>query len=246
MTLAEMHWELEQEVDKLDSEGLIDLTPTQKDSLLTRASYKFVLNSQDADKHPTKRGFETDSTRIFQLSTLHVKAPEVQPAITATLLANTNNVYEVDFTNLIHSHILLTRVRADITKGNCTKTYITATPQQTDDPWTTFTQPSFDWGRIPTYVGRSVTNLDTDSLYLETNSDFTISNVYIDYLKAPRTLYIGGYTHIDPAITTPTESDLPDTFHRQIVTIAARLALSDIQNIQGVQTTTPHVQEDFS
>ncbi|GIU70138.1 MAG: hypothetical protein KatS3mg002_1374 [Candidatus Woesearchaeota archaeon] len=230
MTIQQLHYELELEVNKIDSNDRIDLLPAEKDAYLNRAIWIWFKNRYGSEK--PKRGFETDQLRISNLASLHIKSPELQPPLTPTLLSN--GIYEVKLNNLDYNYFVLTRARADIIKDNCTETQVQVKLVETDDMnEMRFLKPSFKWKRINARFGRSSDKSETQSLYLDTGNDFIISNVYIDYLKQPNIVFIGGYDRTAIGLgnsQTPVQCDIDSSFHSEIVSIARQEVERDLLN----------------
>jgi len=248
-----MHYEFDQELDKVASEDRPDILPAQKDSYIQKAIT--IWTKSRYGPHAGK-GFETDQERISSLGNLHVKSPELQTVIVPTQLPNGD--YEVELTtatNLLHEYYVLTRARVEIEQSGCTKT-IRVDQIQTDDETTTFTKPNFLWGQVPARFGRSSANTDTQSIYFETNNLFTINNVWLDYLKKPDVVYADGYDHITGTSGPFTNSgtlfgnnavncDIDEIFHHEIISLAVSEVRSDLTDLQGTQLKQIRIKQDF-
>ena len=249
MSIKEMHYEFEQELDKLSSEDRPDILPAQKDSYLNKAIHIWCKARYGIHQD---RGFETDQERISNLANLHIKSPELQPAIVPIL---TNGIYEVELSttnNLTYQYLFLTRIRAEIKDDTCTKTTDNLKPHQTDDTFNTFTKPSLKWGRVPVRFGKSSQTSTEQSVYLETDG-FTVEKVYLDYIKTPNTVFSDGYTHINGTLTdsgtlfdiNSVNCDIDESFHHEIVSLAVEEVRSDLSDIQGTQLKKLRTQLDF-
>jgi hypothetical protein len=230
MQIAEMHYQFKVKVDKVDSLKNRNFLPAEIDWLLNEAIDIFVEQRYKPDS--TGVGFEVDQTRIDELSTLVIKYPLLQPAITPTLVAN--GIYKVELSKptLAYDYRHLIRVSGKMAKQGCTtKIFYDPMVVQHDDLTSSLTnyhnKPDFQWGIIPMVIGKGNQN---SALYLYTNGDFIIPEVHLEYIKKPDKVSIGGYTYIDGNPSLQTNCDLPEKTHREIVDIAALLAKGDLEN----------------
>lgn len=283
MRIDQMHYNFDLEVDRIASNANPYFAPWEKDEYLNKAIWKFLKDRYKIDPR-TKKGFETDQSRISQLATLHIKSPELQPAVEATKLDN--GIYEVnldllgdDINGQFFRYLFLTNGYIKARKGNC-ETYIDITQWQSDDDVTIYTDSSWTWRRVTANFGKSTYNhpvidqnvvrddsndttalLDVNnrysndksmSLYFNTltkyfEEEFEVLEVYLSYIKYPNRVFIGGYDHIDTLSRSDSPQihcDIDDGFHDEIVRIAARLALGDIQDQLGLQIGLQKTLED--
>jgi len=113
------------------------------------------------------------------------------------------SLFEAPLSLLDNELLFVTRIRATITKGTCTKE-VKVDQVQTDDlndalidP---FNRPNFNTGDVLGVFGQSsissVTVLNptgTGSLYLYTDGTFTVDEVFIEYIKYPARMWFGNY-----------------------------------------------------
>ena len=253
MLIDEMHFEFELRLDRIASQDREDLFPAERDAYLNRAILFFAKDRYN-DDNAKRFGFETNQERISNLANLHIKSPYLQPAVVPIQIAD--GLYELKLNSLLHRYLFLTSAKVKITKDNCSKT-IDAISWQIDDVKTVYSQPSFDWGRVHLNFGKSTTvapanNIDLGSLYLDTLDkkgiqQFDINEIYVNYVKYPNRVCLGGYKHIDdqtPAITTPvSHCDIDAGFHDEIVNLAVQFAFGDIQDPTGYQIYTQQTQQ---
>lgn len=247
MTIAQLHHEFKLEANKIDSNDRPDLLPAEIDAYLNKAIWLFVKSRYGSET--PKRGFETDQLRISNLASLHVKSPELQPVITPSSL--NNGIYEVKLTTptLSYNYLALTRARVNIAKSGCTSTNDLIKVIETDDRANLrFIKPSYTWKRINARFGKSSDGSNNQSLYLDTGSDFTISNVYIDYLKYPNTVYLGSYDRSLIGLTTsntPVQCDIDSAFHPEIVSLAVQELNRDLRDPQSYQISRDKTTKEF-
>jgi hypothetical protein len=157
MRIDQMHYNFELELDRVASNDRPDFMPWEIDEYLNKAIWKFVKTRYGISQ--TKFGFETNQKRIDELSSLHIKSPEVQPPVIPINLGNGR--WEVRLSSLGNNlngqyfrYLFLTAAEVVIRKGNCTKK-IRHTSWQTDDRKLSLTEPSWKWNRVLANFGRS-------------------------------------------------------------------------------------------
>lgn len=224
MTIEELHYDLKYKLDKVDSLDTDNLLPAEIDWILNEAISLFVKQRYDRNNFK-KLGFEGNQKRIDDLKTLVIKSPtSSQPGIPVQQIGP--NMYELILSNFNYDYLFLIRLSVKIKKTNCGEKIISVEQSEHDDLNTIlfndpFRKPSFEWSRIPIVFGRTDTTLDDKgSIYLYTDSTFTIEEVYPEYLKEPNKVSIGNYQYLDGSIATKTECDLPKETHREIIDIA--------------------------
>ena len=224
MTVKELHYDFNVKLDKVDSLQNVNFLPAEIDWILNEA-ISLITKQKFGTNNSKRTGFEGNEKRIQDLKTLHIKCPTVvQPAI---IPASVNDGrYEVKLSDLEFDFLFLTRGTAKATKTGCGSKILGLKEVQNDDlndilddP---FWKPSFEWKVVPVNFGRTDTLAeDKGSLYLYTNEDFTIDEVYLEYIKVPNKISIGGYPDINTGVVKPVvECDLPQEIHNEIVDIA--------------------------
>lgn len=191
-----VHWNVKLGLNKIDSQFFTDVPSNIIDEELNRSQLIIIR-----DKLRSSLGFEFNRLIKSDLAPLVVLKEPVTP------VGN-----EIKFNNLNLLHF----VRADITakKGNCIKS-IYLTDKQLDDKshLNAIQESSFKWGRAIGYIGKdSSPTLDGTSLYIH-KPDFTILGSFIDYIKYPREVSIGGYDDINGNLKTTTEFE----FHKDMI-----------------------------
>jgi hypothetical protein len=178
MRIDQMHYNFELGIDRVASNDRPDFMPWEIDEFLNSAIMEFLKSRYNFNQE--RRGFEVDQYRISELSNLHIKSPELQPAVTPVNLGN--GLYEVRLDSLGNNingqffrYLFLTKAIITIRKGDCDKK-ITLNLHQTDDLKTVFNQPDWNWGQIHGMFGKStVTTIPVPVPAPNTDSpDFTI------------------------------------------------------------------------
>lgn len=158
MRIDQMHYNFLIELDRVAANDRPDMMPWEIDEYLNKAITKFVKNRYGFNDQ-VKRGFETDQSRIQAVGSLHIKSPEVQPAVVIPMVSP--GIYELRLNRLgeniagqFFRLMYLTKLRVKIRKDDCDKT-IDAAPWQIDDSKTLYTMPSWKWGRVHSNFGKS-------------------------------------------------------------------------------------------
>jgi hypothetical protein len=269
MLIDQMQYNFLLQKQRTDSEDRRDYEPYEIDEYLNAAIFLFCKKRFAFD--PNKRGFETDSLRLSQLSNLHIKSPQVQPGIAPVELQpglyelNLNRLGE-NLRNQYFRYMFLTEAYVDAHEDACNKC-INLKHSPSVQEIDTYSESSWLWRRVNYSFGKSTyqqehlsdlnmeivlspdttmdlvnnftrkfTNDELSSLYIDTRDrdkipQFTISKVYVSYIKYPNRVFSGGYDHVDglsTSLTEPIHCDIDEIFHDDIVRIAVRLSEKDI------------------
>lgn len=226
--LMEMHYDFLFKVNRVDSVNKENWIPAEIDWALNYAIETFV-KQRTGTSNNKQLGFEAIQKRIDDLKTLVIKSPTTQQAgLTPTLVST--GMYEVELSNLSFPYLFYLRGQADIVKSGCSSRTAKMVQVQHDDlsEAGSFHGPNWTWGIIPIVFGRSDNVADGEgSIYLYTDNLFTISTVYVEYLKRPNKVCIGTYTYLDGTTPALTECDLPEHTHSEVVD----MAVADISKI---------------
>ena len=236
MNIQELHYSFNLKVDKIDSLDEDSFNDAERDWILDYATGIFVKQRLGINNNK-QQGFEVTTKRIDDLRSLHKKEFEIIPILYKTNLyeAPLNNITNPKDSTILKDYWFTTRLRADISKGTCTKN-IGIGPVQTDDLNNSlkysFYKPSFDWERVlVTFNDDSLDNNNPDeilgSIFIHTDS-FEVSKLYIDYIKKPNRVWLGTYNSLNGKLIAgtdnPIQSDLPEHTHEELTSLAAKLA----------------------
>jgi hypothetical protein len=179
MRIDQVHYRFDLAVDKIASSDRPDIRPWTKDEYLNMAIIKWLKDRFKIDFN-TNRGFETDSERISQLASLHIKSPELQPPLTPLNLGDGR--YEIRLNDLgdningqYFRYLFLTDAYIKARKDDCFK-YIGYTQWQMDDDTTVYSDSSWKWRRVLANFGRS-----TYAFQHLDNSDSSINGQEADF-----------------------------------------------------------------
>jgi len=253
-SIQEMHYDYKVKLDKVDSQAYKNLDTVKIDWILNDAYYLY-LDSKYGINNLYRVGFEVTQKRIDDLAVLHIKQNN-QPALTPTLAAA--GIYEVDLNDLAYPYAHLTRIWATASTDSCSNQVMGCIISQNDDMdnilGSPFYKPSFIWREIPINFGRSSEDTSYSSVFLYTNGEFTIDEVYIEYLKEPEKLWFGDYDYYDSlydnsgtliyqtGVDNPVGCELPNKQCREIVDIAVNETARFLQDPEFLQLTTNRKQ----
>lgn len=180
-----MHYEFKLLYDRVASNDRPDFMPWEVDAFLNQAIDIYVKTRTNFDKFIMQGktgqeiGFESTQFRIDELSSLHIKSPEVQPEILPDNVID--NVYEFKLNSLGNNingqyfrYMFATKIVLKIKKNGCSK-YITGLIWQTDDSKNTFNEPNYKWGRAHCNFGKSSTIIPSISNTNLLSPDYTLN-----------------------------------------------------------------------
>ena len=213
MVISRMHYEIKFRFNKLNSNHKEDFDPEIIDDAINKASddYVEIFYSGNNTKE-YKLGFEVTQQRSDMLSTLVVPEKQVSPTLVRT------NLYKMATSTLSPSyrHFL----RGWVTATGCTDMIPITIVRHNDLDYKlkdSNQKPNLQWRRC-------LGVFKTDGLYLYT--DYTITNVYIEYLRNPVKVFSGNYDSLErlqgdlTAYGTASpivHSDLPTQHHDLLV-----------------------------
>jgi hypothetical protein len=216
--------------DKVGGNDRRSYSSSQVDWLLNRAQDLLINNYVTL--------FEADSRRVNELATLHVKSPLQGsiPAIqasTASINNRTVYIYEANLGNLNFAHHSITRISGLLRNSNCD--YKARGRYIDNDDIDDALENSFDLDEksFLVNIGRSsvtVTGREPVSLYLYTLYPLPNSNVFVEYIKKPQRMSLGGYTYLDNVAAVLTECELPEILQSKLVETAVMLAYGNIND----------------
>lgn len=241
MQIELLHWELKKKIDKIASNEYRDFTRAEMDSFLNEAINIFV-ETHFSGNNKKQLSIEQDQQTIDKLSTLVVKSPNIQPMLTPYSSVAERGIYEFRLQDLDYEYLHYLNAKLKITDCDTLFDAKVVNHNQLDhflssSSW----KPSKKWLRTIMSFGESTSN-DGSSIYIYTNGEFEVDGLYLDYLRSPVEVTIGGYNDIDGNPKTKTECDLPSAYHDQIVNIAAKLATAVIENTLGYQLAENQIQ----
>lgn len=199
MRIEQLHHLVKLKANRIDSQDKLDIEPHEIDDYLNKAIWIYLKERFGVLPEQVKRGFETDQVRISQLSSLHIKSPQVQPAVTPIELAP--GLYEVRLNSLGRNingqyfrYLFLTSAIIKASKDGCTKD-IRLYHKQEDDTKNTYSSANWIWGQanynfgksnfVNTHVKPNTSNQDPDTtMNLEDNrprfNNDELSSLFID------------------------------------------------------------------
>lgn len=232
MNILELHYDFNLMADHVGGNDRRSFSKPEIDWLLNRAQDALMKQQVDV--------FELNSKKTHDLMSLHIKQP-LQPGIVATLhpdrIQSPNGniyVYELPldtagtlFNGLIYPYFSFTKVAATITKNGCD--YRATGKYMDNDDFEEGIKSSLQLDELTLFVniGKRVLT-EGSSMYIYSLYPIKDSKVYIEYIKKPRNICIGGYIYLDGILTTEVQPELPERLHYKWVSYAVGLAFGTI------------------
>lgn len=229
MNIARMHAEIKLRFNKLNSNFKQDLPPAYIDDILNSVIFYYVENFYhgNASSLKYKIGVEVTQQRIDMFANL-VESPD-QP-LTVLSENTTLNRYTFDLAELQPPYMHMLRVFAITDCG-----VVNFKPSQHDDINVTLndklTKPSRGWKRGVYKLVSSPTNSQKSAIQVYTAGEYTISDLYIEYIRCPRKVFYGKYDTLEykngdetapNKNSEPIDSDISDKYHDVIVDMAVQ------------------------
>jgi len=212
MVISRLHYEIKFRYNKLNSNHKADLLPAQIDDAINKASDDYVEIFYSGNNTKEYRlGFEVTQQRVDMLSTLVVPEKQLVPTLVRTNLYKVSTTITPAYRHFLRGWVVSngcsTRIPITIVRHNDLDNKLKDDNQK----------PSLMWQRC-------LGVFKSDGLYLYT--DYTITDVYIEYLTNPVKVFSSGYDSLeyiqgdtsayktaDPIVN----SNLPNQFHDLLV-----------------------------
>ena len=224
MTIAEMHREFKLGLDKVDSLSYPNFLPEEIDTLFNVAQEKFVKQRAYANNF-RRSGLEETQKRLDDIRNLLTNYE------TSTLTQTSSNKPNGFFVSLPSDYKFAVEEEANIQFVDCNDNQVTERADVvpiTHDRYNKIKRDPFnkpDDFEIHRLGFSRVSNVE--SFELITGDGNTITTYYLRYIKEPVEMRFG------TAYETPTtdvDCELADHTHREIIAIAIKDALEDIES----------------
>lgn len=240
-----VNWLFKQRFNKLDSAHYRDLSTLEIDQVINDAQFLFLEKNVFAELQP----------QFDMISNLVVTQPE-QPALLP--ISETNDVYEFDLSELEYPYYHYKRAYA---KTDCglVKVEIAGHNKLSDILTDEFQKPSKKWRKlVGAFAKKSIGT--SQSLYIYSEANFAISELYLEYVRKPKQYFSGGYDSLEylDCKTINTNSNCsqfnsrnslsqnleinPD-YHTLIVDIAVREAARILKDIDSVNLNNEKINQ---
>lgn len=224
MTIREMHYDVKQKLNKLDSQKYRDLAVPEIDWNINEAQEIFAKMVAEP-RVDNGLGFEVTQRSIDDVRTIVVDQKPTE-YIVATLYDDTSYIVA-----LPDDYWFLVKPKIMASKGKCTSTLLyDSTLVQHDDEveFNSFDKSSFEW-RCSNY------RFNREGIRVFTDGSYTIDKVGFEYLKKPRVVYNaadwegGTYNSLNGDTYTGTQDcELPEGTHREIVDLAVLIMANNL------------------
>lgn len=196
MLVDSLHKAFQLATSNIDTLDRISFEPYEIDIYLNKAIIQFVKDSYNY-RYDRNKGFEVEQSTISKLSSLVIKSPELQPAVTPNNLGNGR--YELNLDSLGNNvngqyfrYMYFISGFANCTYNGCNKR-IRIHLTQHDDLISYYNSSSFYWGRVNGQFGKSkttftnygdnTTSINDTLLNLVNNNRYSndkLSSIYLD------------------------------------------------------------------
>jgi len=217
MTISQMHTAFRLELDKVNSLQYPDFNTTEIDYWLNRAIREFV-KVRYSGVNPKREGFEQTQKRIDDLKTL---VREVTISCTAVGAIKPNGFVLSDgFSNVVFSSAsywlsLGEEVLLSIPGAGTLRQGVT---EITSDEYPYEIESSYSSYRLHYNKAKPLRLFYNNTIEFISDGTYNITSAYIRYIKSPAVV-----------IYSTVNCDLPEHTHDEIVSLAARLVLENIE-----------------
>lgn len=229
MIIEELHYQVRQKVNKLDSGFRRDFNDAEIDDALNEATLMYI---HDLYTQYNNRGAEHDNESVVKIRPLIITYP-IAPAIIPTS-STTDGVYTFQLPSQF-----LYPLRQRIKSNDCSDEFIQVSLIKHDELDALLKdyhyKPSLKWKRSIGVIGSL--NSNAQAMFIYTGGEFSANSLYLDYIKKPNKVSIGGYNDIAGNLKAKVESDLPEEHHFRLVDYAAVILHGIIENSNGLQVS---------
>jgi hypothetical protein len=229
MTITEMHLALDVAIDSIATLAYPGMEPEEKDIFLNRAIERFV-KTRYSGYNPKNESVEQTQKRIDDIRTLVVRNASSNSAVTQ--LNASEWTYDLPDGTPDPKYFLLLRSNLLINKdecGNDTTGRRIFLRQVTHDQLEDFLDDPY---HKPDF-NEAFLLFEGNKIHIITNGLYDVEAINITYLTFP----------VQVNITTPTNCDLPEHTHQEIVDIAVRLYIAAVGDNDRFNTESQTIKE---
>jgi len=231
MTIKEMHYDLKQKLNKIDSQQYANLKVPEIDFKLNEALELYIKRVAEPRDPKSVFGFETTQRTIDDIRALVVNQNmSGNTCLSATLYDSNTGSYTVD---IPQDYMFYISSHAIATKNSCLNKELRVRVKQHDDEfrYSPFDKSSFEWRFVNlTFFG--------NKLRIYTDGTFSINNLCLNYIKKHPYIhnaagYPGGqYRHLGTNVMLTGTQDclLAEHTHREIVDLAVLIISGDLES----------------
>lgn len=179
MSIYKLHYLFKERFNKLNSNHYRGYTPMEIDQLLNDATMQFLEKYSFDESHQQK---------FDMVSNLVVVYPE-QEELVPTLVDD--NIYELKLSDLTFPYLHLKRIWAQTNCG-IIKVELVGQGRLNDVLNDQFQKPSKRWRRLVAALVKT-SDSNATSLYIYSETNFTITGIRVEYLRKPAPVFFGGY-----------------------------------------------------
>jgi pyruvate/oxaloacetate carboxyltransferase len=222
MTVQEMHYEFKLGLDKVDSLSTPNFIPEEIDVILNNAQEEFITQRAYRN-NPRQQGVEETQKRVDDLKNI------ISDYKTSTFSTTADNKPNGIFVNLPVDYRHALQEEVQLTYTNCnnqTTTSIAAIKPITHDRYNKLIRDPFN-KPDKQFVFRLALEKTLTNERFELISSETISSYNLRYIRQPQRIQYGTQYQVP---TTDQDCELSDYTHREIISIAVKNTLEDIES----------------
>jgi len=179
-------------------------------------------------------GFEANKKRYEDLQTL-IESHHLHK-LPLKLVDKITNKWEADLTKLLPKYMFYIDAYVTATKGQCKNNVLKVNNDLSKHADISILlanenyKPSFEYQETPCTI-------TSNKIEVYTDGSFTMSEIFISYIRYPKKIDIEGYIDLDGNPSTNQDSELPDYLEDELVNFALMELSMITENIPSVQAT---------
>lgn len=219
--VQELIYEFKLMINKVNRQDNVDIPVEDIIIYLNRAQLSWVKTKINPN-NVYKTGYESIRKRIDDLQTLKVTNAKINAI-------KTNDTYLVGYEcplDQAADYMFYVSGHCSATKNKCVQNLGIDLVKQGDIRTMYFDtnfSPSFEWRSTLATIG-------DDKLYVYTGEEFTVNEVFLTYLRYPKTIDVEGYEKLDGTLSKDVNCELPAYAKYDIVDLAVKFAAQSNDN----------------
>lgn len=243
MTISEMHTAVKLGLDKTEGLAYAAFEPEELDFWLNEAIDRFI-KTRYSGVNSKQESFEQSQKRVEDLRSLVkeiVLTPTESPATESSggyTISFKPNSWHIDEDDLPADYMFFLNDEVAISfnhpvTGNST-TLRTYPILCTSDTYSTKVNDPYSEHRLHLGIARPLRMFSSKGVELITDGQYDITDYFLKYLRKPAVVDIG----------TPTDCDLPEHTHREIVLLAVKILIENIESPRYQSTSIELTQNE--
>jgi hypothetical protein len=220
MTVADMHYRFKIGLDKVDSLSSPNFIPEEIDIFLNDAQDQFIAQRAFRNNHK-REGVEETQKRTDDLRNI------IDNFSTTTFTNNSDNKPNGVFITLPATYRHALQEEATVSYNDCTGTATTGNADVVPTSHDRYNKIKRDPFNEPDEETVYRMGFESDLFELVSEANVTITNYSLRYIRIPQTIRYGTQYQTP---TTDVDCELSEHTHREIIALAVKNALEDIES----------------